>query len=98
INQRNLAKISDLGIAKSQDFSATITDHVAGSYASMSPEQALGEALDFKSDLFSFGILAYQMLCGAHPLGDTNNKLQLMQRTISDTPVPPTKHNPNLPP
>jgi Serine/threonine protein kinase len=98
INQRNLAKISDLGIAKSQDFSATITDHVAGSYASMSPEQAMGEALDFKSDLFSFGILAYQMLCGAHPFGDTNNKLQLMQRIISHPPVPPTKHNPNLPP
>ena len=76
INQRNTAKISDLGIAKSQDFNATITDHVAGSYASMSPEQAMGEALDFKSDLFSFGILAYHMLCGAHPFGDTPNKLQ----------------------
>ena len=98
INQRNTAKISDLGIAKSQDFNATITDHVAGSYASMSPEQAMGEALDFKSDLFSFGILAYQMLCGAHPFGDTANKLQLMQRIISHPPVPPTKHNPTLPP
>lgn len=97
INQRNAAKISDLGIAKSQDFSATITDHVAGSYASMSPEQAMGEPLDFKSDLFSFGILAYQMLCGAHPFGETDNKLQLMQRIISHPPVPPTKHNPTLP-
>ena len=98
INQRNTAKISDLGIAKSQDFNATITDHVAGSYASMSPEQAMGEALDFKSDLFSFGILAYQMLCGAHPFGETGNKLQLMQRIISHPPVPPTTHNPTLPP
>ena len=97
INQRNTAKISDLGIAKSQDFNATITDHVAGSYASMSPEQAMGEALDFKSDLFSFGILAYQMLCGAHPFGEAENKLQLMQRIISHPPVPPTKHNPTLP-
>ena len=97
INQRNTAKISDLGIAKSQDFNATVTDHVAGSYASMSPEQAMGEALDFKSDLFSFGILAYQMLCGAHPFGETENKLQLMQRIISHPPVPPTKHNPTLP-
>lgn len=97
INQRKLAKITDLGIAKSQDFNATLSDHVAGSYCSMSPEQAMGETLDFKSDLFSFGILAYQLLCGAHPFGDTNNKLQLMQRIISHPPIPPSKHNPNLP-
>jgi serine/threonine-protein kinase len=63
----------------------------------MSPEQAMGEELDFKSDLFSFGILAYQMLCGAHPFGDTNNKLQLMQRIISHPPTPPGKYNPHLP-
>ena len=97
INQRKLAKITDLGIAKSQDFNATLSDHVAGSYCSMSPEQAMGEPLDFRSDLFSFGILAYQLLCGAHPFGDTNNKLQLMQRIISHPPVAPGKHNPNLP-
>ena len=97
INQRKVAKITDLGIAKSQDYNATLTDHVAGSYCSMSPEQAMGEAIDFKSDLFSFGILAYQLLCGAHPFGDTNNKLQLMQRIISHPPIAPGKHNPNLP-
>lgn len=98
INKHKQAKISDLGIAKSQDFNATLTDHVAGSYCSMSPEQAVGEKLDFKSDLFSFGILAYQLLCGVHPFGDTENKLQIMQRIISHPPIPPTKHNPNLPP
>lgn len=97
INQRKVAKITDLGIAKSQDYNATLTDHVAGSYCSMSPEQAMGEAIDFKSDLFSLGILAYQLLCGAHPFGDTNNKLQLMQRIISHPPTAPGKHNPNLP-
>ena len=97
INQRKVAKITDLGIAKSQDFNATLTDHVAGSYCSMSPEQAMGEAINFKSDLFSFGILAYQLLCGVHPFGDTHNKLQLMQRIISHPPIAPGNHNPNLP-
>src|SRR5690606_1205351 len=98
INRHRQAKISDLGIAKSQDFNATLTDHVAGSYCSMSPEQAMGEKLDFKSDLFSFGILAYQLLCGAHPFGETENKLQIMQRIISHPPILPTKNNPDLPP
>lgn len=97
INQRGQAKITDLGIAKSEYFSATITDHVAGSYCSMSPEQAVGETVTFKSDLFSLGILAYQLLCGAHPFGDTGNKLQTMQRIISHPPTPPQQHNPDLP-
>ncbi|RZA07694.1 MAG: serine/threonine-protein kinase [Moraxellaceae bacterium] len=96
INKHKLAKISDLGIAKSQDFNATLTDHVTGSYASMSPEQAMGEAIDFRSDLFSFGILAYQLLCGAHPFGEAENKLQIMQRIISHPPISPTKNNPDL--
>jgi len=98
INKHRLAKITDLGIAKSQDLNATLTDHVTGSYGSMSPEQAMGEELDNRSDLFSFGILAYQLLCGVHPFGDTQNKLQLMQRIISHPPIPPTKTNPDLPP
>lgn len=97
INKRGIAKISDLGIAKSQDFNATLTDHVAGSYCSMSPEQAMGETINFKSDLFSLGILAYQLICGTHPFGETNNKLQLMQRIISHPPIPPTQHIPDLP-
>lgn len=97
INQHGLAKITDLGIAKSQDFNMTLTDHVAGSYCSMSPEQAKGESINFKSDLFSLGILAYQLLCGAHPFGDTRNKLQVMQRIITETPTNPHQHNPELP-
>jgi eukaryotic-like serine/threonine-protein kinase len=97
INRHGQAKITDLGIAKSQDFNATLTDHIAGSYCSMSPEQAKGESINFKSDLFSLGILAYQLLCGAHPFGDTRNKLQVMQRIISQTPTAPQQHNPDLP-
>lgn len=97
INRQGQAKITDLGIAKSQDFNATLTDHIAGSYCSMSPEQAKGEEINFKSDLFSLGILAYQLLCGAHPFGDTRNKLQLMQRIISQPPASPQQHNPDLP-
>jgi serine/threonine protein kinase/Flp pilus assembly protein TadD len=98
INKLNKAKISDLGIAKSQDINSVLTDHIAGSYCAMSPEQAVGDAIDFKSDLFSFGILAYQLLCGAHPFGDTANKLQTMQRIISQPPTPPHKYNPELAP
>lgn len=97
INSRHEAKISDLGIAKYQESSATITDHAAGSYCAMSPEQAKGETLNYRSDLFSFGILMYQLLCGCHPFGSTDNKLQLIQRIISQPPTSPNINNPNLP-
>jgi tetratricopeptide (TPR) repeat protein/predicted Ser/Thr protein kinase len=90
-------KISDLGIARSVDSNLTIHEYVAGSYCSMSPEQAMGEELDFRSDLFSLGILAYQLLCDAHPFGKTDNKLQLMQRIISHPPIPPQQVIPDLP-
>lgn len=90
-------KISDLGIARSVDSNLTINEYVAGSYCSMSPEQAMGEELDFRSDLFSLGILAYQLLCDAHPFGKTDNKLQLMQRIISHPPIPPKQVKPDLP-
>ena len=97
INSRLEAKISDLGIAKYQESGATITDHAVGSYCAMSPEQAKGETLDCRSDLFSFGILMYQLLCGCHPFGNTDNKLQLIQRIISHPPTSPNINNPNLP-
>lgn len=98
LNARGEAKISDFGIARTADSNLTINEYIAGSYCSMSPEQAMGEELDFRSDLFSFGILAYQLLCGSHPFGKTDNKLQLMQRIISHPPLPPAQANPALPP
>lgn len=97
IHSDGRAIITDLGIAKSTDFHLTLTDHVTGSFTAMSPEQARGDAVDFKSDLFSLGILAYQLLCGAHPFGETNNKLQTMQRIIASAPTPPQHVNPQLP-
>ena len=98
INKFNQAKISDLGIAKSLDIKSVLTDHTMGSYCAMSPEQATGNAIDHRSDLFALGILAYQLLCGVHPFGDAANKLQMIQRIISQPPTPPHQHCPALAP
>ena len=67
------AKITDFGIAKrllagKTEDSLTAIGHVMGTYRAMSPEQARGEEVDHRSDLFSFGILLYEMLTGKIPL------------------------------
>ncbi|GMG87039.1 serine/threonine-protein kinase [Biformimicrobium ophioploci] len=94
------AKITDFGIAKSRQLpSATITaaDHIAGTVTAMSPEQALGQELDARSDIFSFGVIAYELICGSKPFGDESNALAYSNRVINEPPVPPKQAWPNIP-
>ncbi len=90
ITHDNIAKVADFGIAKVklndylEDDGLTRVDNVSGSYFSLSPEQATGQPVDTRTDLFSLAILTYQSLIGEHPYGDTHNKIALLQRIISE--------------
>lgn len=90
VTHDNIAKIADFGIAKVklddylEDDGLTRVETVSGSYFSLSPEQATGQPVDTRTDLFSFAVLCYQTLIGHHPFGDTSNKLALLQRIIND--------------
>ncbi len=68
ITAEGKAKILDFGLAKRLEGEAALTtDHrVMGTFRSMSPEQAKGVPLDARSDLFSFGLLLYEMLSGRY--------------------------------
>ena len=68
LSSRGLLKIGDFGIAKTQtDTTITRTGALFGTPAYMSPEQALGRELDPRSDLFSVGIIAHEMIAGHNP-------------------------------
>jgi serine/threonine-protein kinase len=62
-------KVTDFGIARITDVSKTRTGLVLGTPSFMSPEQLAGHKVDGRSDLYSLGVMLYQMLCGALPFG-----------------------------
>jgi len=99
INREHVAKITDFGIAKntqSDNTDLTVTGKLLGSYSALSPEQALGHPIDERSDLFSFGILAFKLLCGCHPFGDSTNQNIVVQNILHRAPLPAEKLNPSL--
>ncbi|HTG35674.1 MAG TPA: protein kinase [Thermoanaerobaculia bacterium] len=95
------AKITDFGIAKrllagKTEDSLTAIGHVMGTYRAMSPEQARGEEVDHRSDLFSFGILLYEMLTGRSPFA-AENELAMLNRIVHDRQTPVREVNPAVP-
>jgi len=92
------AKLADFGLAKLEDdapvsATRTLTEQqtqkgmVMGTIAYMSPEQASGQTLDARSDMFSFGVVLYEMLAGQRPFRATTN-LELLQQVIHAKPAP----------
>ncbi len=91
------AKIADFGIAKMAGTQMTHTGLLVGTPAFMSPEQITGAEVDSRSDIFSFGVLAYWMLTGKRPFpGDAIT--QIAYKVVHVPPVPIREANPDLPP
>ena len=63
-----VARILDFGLAKAWDLSLTASGARVGTIAYMSPEQIAGDAIDARSDLWSLGVVLYEMLAGTHPV------------------------------
>jgi len=100
VTNDGIAKITDFGIAKTLDCDQQLTreDHIAGSIQAMSPEQLQGAKLDARSDLFSFGGIAYELLCGSKPFErDGMNTLAFAQQISSRPHIPPLQSWPEIP-
>ncbi|MCB9940269.1 MAG: SUMF1/EgtB/PvdO family nonheme iron enzyme [Planctomycetaceae bacterium] len=80
------AKISDFGLARAvDDASMTSSGLIAGTPMYMAPEQARGETLDHRADLFSLGSVLYQMVAGRPPFRAANT-VAVLKRVCEDTP------------
>ncbi len=87
------AVVADFGIAKAIDASRTeagspltATGTSLGTPAYMAPEQALGDPVDARSDLYAWGVIAYELMAGAHPFADKTTAQQLVAAHVSTTP------------
>lgn len=98
ITAEGKAKILDFGLAKRLEGEASLTaDHrVLGTFRSMSPEQAKGLPLDARSDLFSFGLLLYEMLSGRSPFAGAS-AMDTLTRICTHRQAPLREVNPAVP-
>jgi serine/threonine-protein kinase len=90
-------KVTDFGIARVESSTMTAHGSMVGTPSYMSPEQFLGGEIDFRSDLFSTAIVAYEMLVGGRPFSG-NNSAEIMYRVMNDDPPPISAANPDVPP
>ena len=90
-------KVMDFGIAKMLNSeSITMTDKAIGTVNYISPEQASGKTVGYSSDIYSVGVMLYEMTTGVLPfVADGPMAVAMMQ--VTDDPVPPSEHNENIP-
>ena len=107
VAQNGQTKILDFGLAKmvhdpnsseaAMEDSLTAMGVIPGTAVYMSPEQARGEELDARSDLFSLGVVLYEMSTGKKPFA-TGNVITTLDAVLNQKPVSPLQLNPKLPP
>jgi eukaryotic-like serine/threonine-protein kinase len=97
VDAEGRAKVTDFGIAKAGASDMTQTGSIMGTAQYLSPEQAQGHAVSAPSDLYSVGIILYEMLTGRVPF-EGESAVTIALKQVGEMPVPPSAYNPSIPP
>jgi eukaryotic-like serine/threonine-protein kinase len=90
-------KVTDFGIARAGTSQMTEAGSIVGTAQYLSPEQARGGEVDPRSDLYSLGVVLYELLTGKTPF-DGETPVEIAMKHLSNAPKPPSKLRPEIPP
>jgi beta-lactam-binding protein with PASTA domain/predicted Ser/Thr protein kinase len=90
-------KVTDFGIARAGTSQMTEAGSIVGTAQYLSPEQARGAEVDPRSDLYSLGVVLYELLTGKTPF-DGETPVEIAMKHLSNAPKPPSKLRPEVPP
>src|SRR6185295_18116953 len=96
LTKDNETKVMDFGLAKNPESDLTQSEVIMGTAKYMSPEQATGGACDIRSDIYSLGVVMYELAAGQPPfVGE--GATAIMYQHVHKTPTPPRQINPEIP-
>lgn len=97
VDEDRRVKLMDFGLAKylAEDTAVTAAGRIVGTYRYMGPEQLMGERLDGRSDLYSLGVMVYELLAGRPPF-DAKTPVEMCQRILEQEAVPLQIINPDV--
>jgi serine/threonine protein kinase len=97
IDGQGNVKIMDFGIARSMEAGTRLTGSVVGTPAYMAPEQVAGKPVDYRTDIYSLGLILYEMFTGA-PAFCADNSIAVALKQMHEAPPLPHEIEPNIPP